>query len=180
MSEFEFVAVLVSIIFGLAITQVLTGTVRLLYGDHIDDVHLAWALMLILGLVVNWWGFFRWSDLEQWRLEIYVFLILWAIVHYATAAALFPRNLATAVTPRRERVVFLSMLLALFAIDTAEAGVRGELSSPWFFPWTMGHWAVVVSIPLFVQGRAVERAVAWYMFASILIWSVVVRRLLGG
>ena len=49
MSEFEFVAVLLSIIFGLAITQVLAGTVRLLYGDHIDDVHLAWALMIIVG-----------------------------------------------------------------------------------------------------------------------------------
>lgn len=52
MSEFEFLAVLVSIVFGLALTQLLSGAVRLFYEDRIDDVHLGWALVVAITLII--------------------------------------------------------------------------------------------------------------------------------
>jgi hypothetical protein len=53
MSEFEYVAVLLSIVFGLAITQLLSGTVCLFYEDRIEDVRLGWALAVTLALIIN-------------------------------------------------------------------------------------------------------------------------------
>lgn len=40
MNEFEFLAVLLSIVIGLAMTQILSGTMRLFYADSFDDVRL--------------------------------------------------------------------------------------------------------------------------------------------
>ncbi len=103
MSEFEFLAVLLSIVFGLAMTQLLSGTVRLFYEDRIDDVRLAWALAVALVLIIDWWGFFQWRQVEQWRFELYAFLMVWATFHYVLAAALFPKDLAGRIEPGRER-----------------------------------------------------------------------------
>ena len=178
MSEFEFLAVLLSIVFGLAMTQLLSGTVRLFYEDRIDDVRLAWALAIALVLIIDWWGFFQWSDAGPWRFELYAFLMVWATFHYALAATLFPRDLAGRIEPERERRVFLVLLLVFIPIDIAEAGLRDDLFSPWYFLPSMASWALAVSIALLVRQRRVERFAAWYMFLSLLFFALVARRLL--
>jgi hypothetical protein len=178
MSEFEYLAVLLSIVFGLAITQLLSGTVRLFYEDRIDDVRLAWALAVVLALMINWWGFFQWRDAEQWRFELYVFLMVWATTHYALAAALFPRDVAGHIEPERERNVFLVVLLVVFGIDIIEAGLRDGLFSPWYYLPSMGSWALATSVALVVRRRWVERLAAWYMFISFLFFGLIARRLL--
>ena len=178
MSEFEFLAVLLSIVFGLAMTQLLSGTVRLFYEDCIDDVRLAWALSIALVLIIDWWSFFQWSDAGQWRFELYAFLMVWATFHYALAASLFPRDLADRIEPERERRVFLVVLLVFMVFDTVEAGLRDDLFSPWYFLPSMASWALVVSITLIVRQRRVERFAAWYISLSILFFALVARRLL--
>jgi hypothetical protein len=178
MSEFEFLAVLLSIVFGLAMTQLLSGTVRLFYEDRIDDVRLAWALSIAVVLIIDWWSFFQWRDAGQWRFELYAFLMVWATFHYALAATLFPRDLAGRIEPERERKVFLVVLLVFVPIDIAEAGLRDDLFSPWYFLPSMASWAVAVSVALVVRHRRVERFVAWYMFLSFLFFALFARRLL--
>ena len=165
MSEFEFLAVLLSIVFGLAMTQLLSGTVRLFYEESIDDVRLAWALSIAIALIINWWGFFRWSDVEQWRFELYAFLMVWATFHYALAAALFPKDFAGRIEPERERKVFLLVFIVFIPIDVAEAGLRHELFSPWYFLPSMTSWILAALVALIVRRRSVERLMAWYMFA---------------
>ena len=178
MNEFEFLAVLLSIIFGLAITQVLSGVVRLFYEDRVDDTRLAWALSVGTILIVNWWGFFRWSDAEQWRFENYLLLILWATVHFATAATLFPKDFVARIHPERERRVFLIALLTLIGVDVIETGVRGGLFEPWFLLPVMALWAFVALTALFVRRESVQRSAAWFMFVSLLAWALGVRNIL--
>ena len=178
MSQFEFLAVLLSIVFGLAMTQLLSGTVRLFYEDRIDDVRLAWALAVALVLIIDWWGFFQWRQVEQWRFELYAFLMVWATFHYALAVTLFPRGLAGRIEPERERRVFLVVLLVFIPIDIAEAGLRDDLFSPWYFLPSMASWALAVLVALIVRQRRVERFVAWYMFLSFLFFALFARRLL--
>jgi hypothetical protein len=178
MSEFEYVAVLLSIVFGLAITQLLSGTVRLFYEDRIDDVRLGWALAVTLALIINWWIFFQWRNAEQWRFELYAFLMVWATFHYALAASLFPRDLAGRVEPERERKVFLVVLIAFIGIDTIEASLREDLFSTWYYLPSMASWALAALAALVVRRRWVERLAAWYMFLSILFFALIARRLL--
>ena len=178
MSEFEFLAVLLSIIFGLGITQVLSGIVRLFYEDRVDDIRLAWALVVGTIMVVNWWGFFRWSDADQWTFAVYLLLIIWATVHFATAATLFPKDFAARIHPEKERRVFLIAMLILIGVDVIETGVRQGLFEPWFLLPAMAQWAFVVLAALFVRRESVQRSAAWYMFISLLAWSLGVRNIL--
>jgi len=178
MGEFEFLAVLLSIVFGLAITQLLSGIVRLFYQDRIDDVRLGWALSITIALIVNWWGFFLWSDAAEWRFELYAFLMVWAAMHYALAATLFPKDFAGRIEPERERKVFLLVLLVFIGIDVVEADLRNALLSPWYFLPSMASWALAVFIALIVPRRWVQRMAAWYIFLSILFFALVARRLL--
>jgi hypothetical protein len=178
MSEFEFLAVLLSIVFGLALTQLLSGAVRLFYEDRIDDVHLAWALVVGLALIINWWGFFQWSDVGQWRFELYAFLMVWATTHYALAASLFPIASAGRVEPERERKVFLVAFLAVLGIDVIEAGLRDGLFSPWYYLPGVATWAFAAAVALIVRQRRIERLAAWFTFLSILFFALVARRLL--
>jgi hypothetical protein len=178
MSEFEYIAVLLSIVFGLAITQLLSGTVRLFYEDRIDDVRLGWALAVTLALIINWWSFFQWRDAELWRFEQYAFLMVWATFHYAVAASLFPKDRAGRVGPERERRVFLVVFVVFIGIDIIEAHLREALFSPWYFLPSMASWALAALAALVVRRRWVERLVAWYMFASFLFFALIARSLL--
>ena len=178
MSEFEYIAVLISIVFGLAITQLLSGIVRLFYDDHIDDVSLGWALAVTLALLINWWSFFQWHDTEQWRFELYAFLVFWSASHYALSAALFPRGLVGRDEPERERKVFLVLLLVFMGVDVIEANLRDALFSPWYFLPSMASWALATMAVLVVRRRWVERLVAWYMFVSFIFFALIARSLL--
>ncbi len=62
MEKFEFIAVLLSIIFGLALTNLLSGMLRAFFMKELSETRLVWSLTVGLILLVNWWGFFRWSD----------------------------------------------------------------------------------------------------------------------
>ena len=43
MNEFEFIAILLSIIFGLALTNLLSGMLRAFFLKELDDTRLAWS-----------------------------------------------------------------------------------------------------------------------------------------
>jgi hypothetical protein len=180
MSEFEFLAVLLSIVFGLALTHVLSGAIRLLYDDPIDDEWLAWALCVVTALVVNWWGFFRWSDTEAWTFSAYAFLMLWATAHYALAASLFPQTLGAEIDKERGHGIFLVAFVIAMLLDVAEGVVRQDVfRTPLYLPF-MAHWTLLLLYRLIARPRrAVSRGIAWYMFLSILVWALLARRLLA-
>ena len=90
MSKFEFIAVLLSIIFGLALTNLLSGMLRAFFRRDLTDTRIAWTILVGNLLLVNWWLFFRWSDNEVWHYYEYVYLVGWATVHYLMAVSLFP------------------------------------------------------------------------------------------
>jgi len=179
MSEFEFLAVLLSIVFGLALTQTLAGGVRLLFDDEIDYERMGWTLCLVTTFVVNWWGFFGWSDRDAWTFATYTFLMLWAIGHYVLAVSLFPQTLGKAIDPEMGERIFLIVFLLLMPLDVIEGLVRGNLFDvPLYLP-AMAHWTLLLLYRLLSRPRQiVARAIAWYMFVSILVWALFARRML--
>ena len=74
METFEFVAVLVSIVFGVAITNLLSGMLRSYFQRDLSNTRLAWSLAVGMILVANWWGFFRWNDNPEWAFPQFLFL----------------------------------------------------------------------------------------------------------
>ena len=94
MSQFEYVAVLVSIIVGLALTQILRGVGRMVTtkdGPRAYWVHLVWTLYLFLLIVMFWWWEFRLGTVE-WSLGLYIVVILYATLLFFVSLVIQPSD----------------------------------------------------------------------------------------
>ena len=96
MEMFEYVAVLTSIIAGLGIASLLQGLARLIQHpgqERVYWVHLGWVLYTFLYVVHWWWFEFRLGSVEVWTVQLYWFLVLYAVALYLQCALLFPASL---------------------------------------------------------------------------------------
>lgn len=92
MEVFNYVMVLVSVITGLAVTQLLGGVVQLIQEPgraKIYWVHLVWAAANFLWVMAWWWMEFSLSR-QQWNFQLYLFVITYAVIIYLRCAITFP------------------------------------------------------------------------------------------
>ena len=90
MTEFDFLSVLVSIIFGLALTHVLSGQFRFVYHGKMTERHLLYTGWVFMVLVLNWWMLFTWHDFGPWSFDAFLLIVLWSLSFYILAIALYP------------------------------------------------------------------------------------------
>ena len=96
MTVFEYLSVLMSVIFGLGVTHLLAGVSKIIH--HRDTmriywVHLVWAFNLLVYILAIWWGMFWWSTAQEWYFFQYLFIVLYAILMFLAAGMLFPWSL---------------------------------------------------------------------------------------
>ena len=95
MSQFEYVAVLVSIIVGLALTQILRGIGRIVTtkdGPRPYWVHLVWTMYFFVYISLFWWWEFQ-LDSAEWSLGLYSVVIIYATLLFFVSLILHPNNL---------------------------------------------------------------------------------------
>ena len=132
MTTFEYIAVLVSIIVGLGIAHLLAGVGRLI-GDARDTnpywIHLVWAAYMFLILIFFWWWEFKFNTLETWTFDLYLFIVMYAVVLYLTVVVLFPRDLPEGGDFKRyyydRRAWFFGLLIAQNAMDFIDSAAKG-------------------------------------------------------
>jgi len=92
MSQFEYVAVFVSIIAGLGVVHLLLGIARLITNKDRSPywLHLLWTLNVFNYLIFFWWTVYRWTVIQEWRVSLFVWVLAFAIVLYLLCAVLFP------------------------------------------------------------------------------------------
>jgi hypothetical protein len=96
MSEFEYITVLLSIILGLAVTQLLAGFARLLRDGR--SLTPAWWIfvliaMLLLANLQIWWVSHEWRRVEEWTFLAYAAFMILPVLMYLLAYLLLPDNL---------------------------------------------------------------------------------------
>ena len=128
---FDYLAVLISVVLGLAITHVLTGVSRAINDRHnhpLDWVQLFWAVNVLAYVLAVWWGMYWWKHLSVWTVQEFAFLTSYAIVLFLMAAALFPaeigRSESEQATFERNRSWFFGLLLAAHVIDIPETAAK--------------------------------------------------------
>lgn len=97
MSEFEYITVLLSIILGLAVTQLLSGFARLLR----DGRALApawWVIAIIAALLLSdfqiWWVSYIWQDVvRHWLFYDYAAFMVLPMLMYLLAYLVLPNDL---------------------------------------------------------------------------------------
>ena len=178
MTKFEFIAVLLSIIFGLGLTNLLSGMLQAFFKRELTDTRLAWSIVVGTLLLVNWWMLFRWSDHSDWRFHEFLYLVAWSTVHYLMAVSLYPYKFLTEYSEELQRKFVLMSVLAICVLDVGEKIIQGNLFEPWYYLIMILYIVVLTALPIVIPRASVMRACGWILAVGVVVWSVVVRSVL--
>lgn len=93
MAAYEHVVVVMSIVLGLAVTQLLRGAAQL-YRTRAKVktywLHWAWIALLICFSLLLWWTYWNYRNITQWDFFRFVLYLSPAIVFYFLASIAFP------------------------------------------------------------------------------------------
>jgi hypothetical protein len=178
-SEFEYISVFVSIIFGISVTHIMAGVMRSFYRGERDETILVLTAFLFLVLILNWWVSYTWRDEIIWSFERFLIIIVWAVSHYVAAITLYPPLASGAEQPfARRRHWFLWAFFGIAITDLGQAWAKGELLDPWYYLPFVVHYAVLALVGIALRKPAFYRWMAWYFLTSMALWSFIVRRFL--
>jgi hypothetical protein len=93
MDQFSYLSVLLSIILGLAITQVLKGFRGILLARKRVVIYwpvLVWAVLLLAIYVQSWWASFGMRSISQWTFPEFSVVLLQSVILYMLGALVFP------------------------------------------------------------------------------------------
>jgi hypothetical protein len=99
---FNYIAVLVSIITGLAATRLMSGMSEMIQAANrprVYWVHTMWIISLFIDLMLYWWLLYRWRTAPNWTFFLFVWVTIPAILVYLASAVLFPGELETTGSP---------------------------------------------------------------------------------
>ncbi|MCA6379853.1 MAG: hypothetical protein IM606_06670 [Cytophagales bacterium] len=92
-SAFEYVKVLIFIILGLGITQILTAIADLIHESKRMNAywpHVLWVLIVLILHVQEWWIIYDLKNYAPWRLQTFLFIMVYPIKLFVLARLLFP------------------------------------------------------------------------------------------
>ncbi|HCW06367.1 MAG TPA: hypothetical protein DGG95_03265 [Cytophagales bacterium] len=125
-SAFEYITVFISIILGLGVTQILTGIADLVHQYNRVKVywpHMVWIFLVLILHVQEWWITFQLRTYDQWRLPVFLFVMLYPIVLFILARLLFPFGLSEGTIDLKKfyyenyrRIFFFGAILGLLSI----------------------------------------------------------------
>jgi hypothetical protein len=125
---FSYLSVLLSIIIGLAITQVLQGYRGLLLArgrTALSAPVLIWSGLILLFATQAWWASFGLQDRAEWDFLGFAIVLLQMIMLYMLSALVFPEfgpddRLDLAEHFARHRKIFFGFLLGMLAVSIAK------------------------------------------------------------
>lgn len=133
MNLFSYLGVLVSVIMGLAITELLGGLRKVIqYRRNAETYwpHIVWNLNVFIYIIAIWWGFFWWNSLEDWSFFLFLFILLYAVMFYFLATMLNPHELESGFSFKSyfmdNRVWFFGTYAAAWSIDIVETHLKAE------------------------------------------------------
>jgi hypothetical protein len=139
MDAFSYLSVLLSIILGLAITQVLQGFRDLMQARSRLRLYwpsLLWAILLLVICVQEWWAMFGWRDYRHWTFAGFSMLLAQTIGTYLAAALVLPDvrddepiDLRAYYYANHRWFFSMGVLIVVISI-TKELVMSGKLPSP--------------------------------------------------
>jgi hypothetical protein len=121
MDEFSYLSVLLSVILGLAVTQILKGFRGLVVSRSRIRVYwpvIIWAVLLLLICFQSWWAMFGLRNRHDWTFQQFAMVLLQTILTYMVAGLVFPDLFGEVTIDLKEnfyahRIWFFSLALAL-------------------------------------------------------------------
>lgn len=139
MDEFSYLSVLLSVILGLAVTQILKGFRAILLSRARIRIYfpvIAWAALLLLICTQHWWLMFGLRNRHDWTFQQFAMVLLNAVLIYMVAGLVFPDFFGEEVVDLKENFLCPSRL-AFLARFRNHCGKRVQNGRP---RWpTAGH-----------------------------------------
>jgi hypothetical protein len=139
MDEFGYLSVLLSVILGLAVTQILKGFRGLILSRARTRIYwpvIVWAALVLLICFQSWWAMFELRHYQQWTFAAFAAVLLQTIVTYMLAGLVFPDLFGEGIVDLREnfyanRVWFFALGFFLILVSICKVVVLyGELPHP--------------------------------------------------
>jgi hypothetical protein len=178
MDAFSYLSVLISIILGLAITQVLQGYRALLLARgrvHADPAPLIWSGLILLFAAQAWWASFDLTARQNWDFLDFAVILLQMGLLYMLSALVLPdvpaeQPIDLAGHFERHRAAFFAFLIAMLASSILKEAVL-EQRLP--LPLNLAFHLVLVAIALagiLFRSKRVQLALALLGSAGLLAY----------
>jgi len=129
---FDYLGVLISVIFGLALTHLLTGLSRIIQmrnSVRVYPLQILWTVNIMLYVLALWWGMFWLKNLQDWTIGRFLFLSAYAAVIYLLSALLYPGDVADGFDFEKHfegnRRWFFGVFLLALLLDVPETLSKG-------------------------------------------------------
>ena len=177
MTQFEFISVFISIIFGLALAHLLTGLIQQIYRGRISYQRVAYTLLTLTAIILQWWVLFLWKGTPVWTFETFFVLVLWALAFFSLAVSLYPPGSKPEDRFAGHRRAYLRIWIGALALDLLQTGLRGDLMQPPYYIPFIAHYMLLAALAIQIDSTAFQRIIATYMPLSLLVWAFIVRHL---
>ena len=134
MGIFEYLGVLISVIMGLGIAHLAVGVSKLVQNrDRCKPslTHSLWTVLMLLYIVIVWWGMYWWSKHTDWLNYEYLFITAYALVLFFLSALLFPHDMDKDINVEayffKQRRWFFSFLIVAWLLDIPETLLKSEV-----------------------------------------------------
>ncbi len=130
MDEFSYLSVLLSVILGLAVTQILKGFRGLVLSRTQVRMYwpvVAWALLWLLACVQSWWAMFGMRAIHNWTFEQFAIVLLQTVLTYMVAGLIFPDLFGTEPIDLRENFFAHRRWLFLLALGVIVTSVAKDV-----------------------------------------------------
>lgn len=132
MDFFEFILIIISVIYALCVAPLLSGVARVLQFDGEVKHFLpqaAFALFLFLLVVLLWWSIWWFRDV-QWQFATYLFIVTEPLIMFLACSLVFPNRfdgdrISMESHYYKVRVPLLTLILILAVLISADGVVMG-------------------------------------------------------
>jgi hypothetical protein len=189
---FDYFAVLISVILGLALIHPLRGLAKLIQMRHEIThywVHIVWTFNVIIYVLGIWWGMFWWRGLQEMTVQWFFFLIVYAILQFMWAAMLYPPEFSRGMDFQNyflsNKYWFFGIQLAVVLMDIPETLVKGVehlRPVPKEYPFLISALFVISVVALLSSKRRVQGllGVTWFLvILSYLFFIPLMSRIVG-
>ena len=180
MNPFAYLSVLVSLVLGLAITQLLMGFSRWLeqrkaFGAYFPAI--AWAAFLLLVDFQSWWSMYGMRDLVDWNFLQFTTVLLQPILLFLLAILVFPSSTAPDQDLRANFLhqrpwffgLFLTLLVTSLLKDVVRSGSLPEATNVGFHVVAM----LVAGLGLASKDERIHRWIGGFAVALLVVYIAV-------
>ncbi len=166
MQAFQHLSVLVSIVVGMAVSQLIFGLgqlVRRRGSARIDPLYILSNAIVLLILVDSWWSTFSWSNVPGWSYRRTWFLMLNPLLVTMAAQLLLPdwdeKPVDFSRTYYKNHRLIFGLLAFYPLIDMLDSALKGSAqfrSLGAGYPMVCSALALLCAVAAFAQGRMIQ------------------------